>query len=100
MIIRGASLINRFYSRDGWTRETVAELLSSPENPANKIICVEPRYFSDDPINPAYFAVYHNQRPDLNSIFDRAKIEAHEYQPYMSWSGRSDGGFETKNRWI
>ena len=100
MKIQGAALINRFYIRDGWTKEKVAGLLLSPEKWEDKMKCVEersfPEYLQDGTEEqvPAYYAVYESFMGDANPVFDKEKVEKHEYQPF-----ESDGGFETKNTW-
>ena len=103
MIIRGASLVNRFYISDGWTTEKVAELLSTPKDMAKKIACVSLRCFrnysgpaSRDMYIPTYFAVYENKHPAHNPEFDAKKVLEHEYIPYRSAFGHE--GFGTKNR--
>ncbi len=89
MLIHGASLVNRFYVRDGWTQKAVAELLDKPD-----IKYVEGRYAREKdikyygeqakPLTPdlpiQYFAVYNNIFPDV--YFLKEKIAQHEYQSY------------------
>lgn len=90
MRIVGASLVNRFYVRDGWTRAAVAALLADGD-----INHVTPRYDREDgkggPRDGApliYFAVYEK------FPFLRSKIEEHEYEGYCD----SEADFATKNK--
>ena len=109
MRIHGAARINRFYIRDGWTREAVAELLKKPEDSKAKIKRVILRYtfegrgtsMREDGIptkksEPLYYAIY-----DQSAIFDKKKVQQHEYCPF-EMSGKiydCDKTFDTKNRW-
>ena len=43
MVIRGASLVDRFYTADGWTRSKVANLITSQVS--DPVYFVIPRYF-------------------------------------------------------
>ena len=103
MKIIGASLCERFYSSNGWTRESVAELLAD-RNPEH----VTPRWWDEvreyvdgkqvcRPVvegeTPVYFAVY------VSVPFVKERIEKHEYHP-LEMGGISDGVFETRNRVI
>ena len=77
MKITGASLVNRFYIKDGWTKELVADLMLTPD--IDRVIL---RYDTKEVKNdskPIYYAVY-----DLSVVFDREKAEQHEYKPFMS----------------
>ena len=76
MRIRGASLVNRFYIEDGWTKQLVADLMVEPN--VDKVIL---RYDTKEVKNdskPIYYAVY-----DLSIVFDREKVEQHEYESFM-----------------
>lgn len=83
MKIVGASLANRFYKSDGWTRKSVAALLNDQREEL-----VEVRDQSKDCI---YFSVYQNfVKGHVAFINDLIKV--HEYEPY------SNENFDRKNK--
>mgnify|MGYP000900733417 CR=1 FL=1 len=75
-MIYGASLINRFYRRDGWTAERVASLLNKPDV---GLITFRESYLDD--IDISYYAYY--ERPDDEVHFLRSKIEECVFVPFM-----------------
>lgn len=90
MKIRAASLVNRFYVSDGWTKEAVAELLSIPD-----IRYVEARYeeeknkggeiseplYANSPV--LYYAVYDTFLPN-EVYFIKEKVDKHLYQSWQN----------------
>lgn len=98
MRITGAALVNRFYARDGWTIQAVADLLDDPS-----ALNVTTRYDRESdsgvPATPnepiSYFAVYTHE---TTASFLKSKVAEHEYESFTSHS--CDARFEDKNRTI
>lgn len=95
MIIRGASLVDRYYRSDGWTREDVAKLIIGvPDASISRIYYVIPRYFDSDrdiamqKSVPHGYILHNNfgyDDCDYFAIYDsqvEVDMSEHNYQPF------------------
>lgn len=98
MLITGAALVNRFYAIDGWTIQSVADMLDDPST-LNVTARYDRESSSGVPATPgepiSYFAVYDHE---TTSSFLKSKVDEHEYEPFSD--GDHDARFADKNRTI
>lgn len=106
MKIRGFEQTNRFYKKDGWTRESITELIKNKSDFVNVLRKIEPRVSSTiitdyitgktKMVEEPYFTVYCQ-----HVIFDKKKVKQHEYIQYSIDGHKSctiDKFFEHKNK--